>query len=897
MSKIQSLCNHKYMQFRIEKGIFEQHPDLKIGFLIVRMVDNSRRNSALESLLRGICAQKIREIGSKDLKSEEKIKVWNQAYGRFGINPEKYPCSAVKLINKLKDKGEISHVNPIVDICNYFSLKYLLPIRADDLDCLCGDLVLQFTKGGESFRKMDSIDVMEASEGEVAYMDKGGIISKYWNHNRCERTKVTSKTMTVGIFVEDLSKMHMDAFGTILNEMALAISKYIGGQIEPSILNEEGAEMEIGVQGRVMAQDGKVPQQEKNYFLEMQKLKKKQIIKEEKVAVEKKKKIAEDKKSAKSKKEIPEPTPEQITLFMEENGSLNTEDKNTQKQRIKFVMEKAIIMAFPQVINPDVKIENATSPEYGDYACNIAMHLTKILGLSPKEIAEKIIKKIPQKEFRVEIAGPGFINFFLPENVLKDELKKILKEKDLYGKSSIGKEKTIVMDYSSPNIAKPLGVHHLLSTIIGQSIYNIFESLGFKCVAVNHIGDWGTQFGKLIYAYKKWGKKEEIDASPIPELLKLYVKFHDEAEKNPHFEDGAREEFKKFEEGDEENRALWKWFVDESMKEIEKTYNELGGVKFDFVMGESFYEDKMEDILKEGKEREIFVRGDEGSYVVNYDDPNMAPFVVQKKDGATLYSTRDFSTLKYRITRWRPARALYVVDVAQSLHFRQLFTAAKRFPWYHGEGEHVIFGRMQMKDGKMSTRKGNVVLLDEVLEEAIKRSLKLIEEKSPNLPDKELAAKKVGIGAVKYSILSQNRTTDITFDWDKMLALDGNSSPYLQYSYARAKSILRKAKEEITASELKKDPENIQKKIDELVRIFPKYPEQVSAAAQEYKPNLISNYLYELAQNFNSFYNSVPVLKAYKKTDRNYRLKIVEATAGILKNGLKLLGIEVLEEM
>jgi len=314
-------------------------------------------------------------------------------------------------------------------------------------------------------------------------------------------------------------------------------------------------------------------------------------------------------------------------------------------------------------------------------------------------------------------------------------------------------------------------------------------------------------------------------------------------------------------------------------------------------MGESFYEDKMEAVLKEGKERDIFVKGEEGAYVVNYDDPNVTPFVVQKKDGATLYSTRDFATLKYRINEWRPVRVLYVVDVSQSLHFKQLFSGAMRFPWYHGEGEHIIFGRMQMKDSKMSTRKGNVVLLDEVLEEATKKSLALIEEKSPDLPDKELAAKKLGIGAVKYSILSQNRTTDITFDWDKMLALDGNSAPYLQYSYARAKSILRKMKDDVEASALKQDSENVQKKTDDLVRLFPKYSEQVSAAAQEYKPNLISNYLYELAQNFNSFYNSVPVLKAYKKLNRSYRLKIVEASAQILKNGLNLLGIEVLEEM
>jgi len=894
------------MKFRIDKSIFEQHPDLKLGLIVVRMVDNSRRNSALESLLRGICAQKSREFASKDVNKEPKIMAWNQSYGKFGINPEKYPCSVARLLNKLKETAKIDHVSSIVDLSNYFSLKYLLPIRADDIDWLCGDLTLAFTKGGEAFRKMDSIDVVEAKEGEVAYMDKGGIIARYFNHKRCERTKVTAKTMDTGIFVEDLSKMHMDAFGAVINEIAIAIEKYIGGKIEPYILNEEGSEIDLGIQGRTNAHDDRVPQQEKAYFLEMQKLKKKEIIREkkEKSKTEIESKLSKERKAKPKMQEIErEPLnnePEQTTLFMEENTTLKLDDKKSLKQQIKFILEKAIMVAFPKILNPEVKIDDSNSTEHGDYSCNTAMHLAKILQMPPVKVAEEIIKKIPQKDFKVNIAGPGFINFYISEKLLKDEVKKILKEEAEYGKSAIGKEKTIVMDYSSPNIAKPLGAHHLLSTIIGQSLYNIFSSLGFKCVAVNHIGDWGTQFGKLIYAYKEWGNKEQVEANPIPELLKLYVKFHDEAGKTPDLEDKAREEFKKFEEGDEENRKLWEWFVKESMKEIEKTYEKLGGIHFDHVMGESFYEDKMEDILKEGKEREIFVKGEEGAYVVNYDDQNMAPFVVQKKDGATLYSTRDFATLKYRINKWRPVRALYIVDVSQTLHFRQLFTAAKRFPWYHDEGIHVVFGRMQMKDGSMSTRKGNVVLLDDVIDEAVKRSMALISEKSPNLENKEEVAKKVGIGAVKYSILSQNRTTDITFDWDKMLALEGNSAPYLQYSYARAKSILRKADEKVEKTEdkeVKQDPENTEEKIGNLIRLLPKYSEQVAVAAQEYKPNLICNYLYALAQNFNSFYNTVPVLKAAKKTEKTFRLKIVKAVSQILENGLKLLGIEVLQEM
>jgi arginyl-tRNA synthetase len=585
----------------------------------------------------------------------------------------------------------------------------------------------------------------------------------------------------------------------------------------------------------------------------------------------------------------------QEALVYEEELPLSLNGDDLLKAKLGKIVERAVMVSFPKILNPVVKIEYPSSRENGDYACNIAMQLSKELKKNPREIAEQIIKNIDKTDFEVEIAGPGFINFYIKEGILKDELRKILKEKDGYGKREISKEKTIVLDYSSPNIAKPLGVHHLLTTVIGQALYNIFTEIGFNCQGINHIGDWGTQFGKLIYAYRKWGDKKTVEKAPIDELLKLYVKFHDEAEKDPKIEDEGRAEFLKFEEGDKENRKLWKWFVEESLKEIEKTYEKLGGIHFDHVQGESFYEDKMEEIIKDGKERKVFVKGEEGAYVVRYDDPNIAPFVVQKKDGATLYSTRDFATLKYRIGEWHPLRILYVVDLAQSLHFKQLFTASKRFPWYHGEGVHVNFGRMHMKSGKMSTRKGNVVLLDEVIDEAVKRSLAIVNEKSPDLGEKEKVAHVIGVGAIKYSILSQNRTTDITFDWDKMLSLDGNSAPYLQYTYARARSILRKREEEIEGD--RKDGDGVPGKIQAVLRLFPKYRESLNFAAQEYKPNILCAYLYDLAQDFNSFYNVVPVLKAENKNDRNFRLKVVEATSQILKNGLKVLGIEVVEEM
>lgn len=569
------------------------------------------------------------------------------------------------------------------------------------------------------------------------------------------------------------------------------------------------------------------------------------------------------------------------------NLSLNL-DNTFLKKRLQTRVEEALKSAFPEA-ECKINIEYPSQAAHGDYACNLAMQLTKQLGLPPREIAEKVVAAIDKTDLidHIDIAGPGFINFFISKEQLLLQLDESLKTPELGSKK-------IIVEYSQPNIAKPLGVHHLLSTIIGQSLYNIFKYLNFDTTSINYIGDWGTQFGKLIYAYKQWGDKETVEKDPITELLKLYVKFHEEAEKNPELEDEGRREFKIFEEGDSENRELWKWFVAESLKEIQKTYDKLGGIHFDYTQGESFYEKATAPMLAEGKKLGIFEEGKEGSFVVHYDDENMAPFVVQKKDGTTLYSTRDFCALKHRIEDYKADHILYVVDIAQTLHFKQLYEGASRFPWYDDQATHVWFGRMHLKDGKASTRKGNVILLNEVLDEAVSRAMKIVEEKSPNIADKENVARVLGIGAIKYNVISQNRTTDITFDWDRMLSFEGNSAPYLQYTYARGRSILRRGKIE---GDSIADPEDAAEKIRQLIAFIPKFRERLTDAAKEYKPNILATYIFELAQKFNSFYNSVPVLKASSDSDREERLKIIETTTQVIKNGLSLLGVEVVEEM
>lgn len=566
------------------------------------------------------------------------------------------------------------------------------------------------------------------------------------------------------------------------------------------------------------------------------------------------------------------------------------------KEKIHALVENALKK---EKIREKIEIEEPKDKAHGDFACNIALKLTKKFGIPPRELAEKIVKNIEKPDFidEITIEGPGFINFKLSGQYLLGNLDDIVKHKDTYGSSEEGREKTIVVDLSSTNIAKPLGVHHLLSTIIGQSVSNIYKFLGYETVNINHIGDWGTQFGKLIYAFRKWGNKEQIEKNPIKELLNLYIKFHEEAEKDTSIEDHGREEFLRLEEGDKENHKIWEWICDMSMRDIQKTLNVLGGIHFDHIQGESFYNDKMDPILKDGKEREIFVKGKEGAWVVKFPEEKYPDYLVQKSDGATLYSTRDLAAIKYRIDTWHPEKILYAVDVAQSLHFQQLFETARMFGWEGTELQHVVFGRMQFPEGKMSTREGKIIFLEEVLQKAEEKARAIVEEKNPELPslEKDKVAHSVGIGAVKYSILSQNRTTNVVFTWEKMLSLEGNSAPYLQYSYARACSILRKAGSE--NPEFKDNNYKLNEYEEKILRHLTGFNGAIKSAAEEYKPNLLANYLYELTQEFNNFYNQVPVLQAEKEEEKKLRLKLVKAVTIVLKTGLNLLGLEAPERM
>ncbi len=877
------------MKFQIDPKIFENFPDLKIGLIIIKNFSNYKRISATESLLRGIQAQKCKEFYKTDADAVPQIAVWNYAYEHQNIDTKKYTPLIKSIYKSVQTAQEIPHTNPLSDIAYYYAIKYLLPIHHKDLSWLCGDLRLAYTQGGEPFREINSINVENATESEIAYMDEGGIVQRYFNFQECERTKITDSSINTAIFVEDLTKLSTQDFAQILSEIAGNIQKYLGGEIIINVLNQDLKEADLGVEGRKNVDDSKISSQEKLYYMSKMSAKNKDSLKKIYTYTPPVQNFS-----------IPSPAVPNIAVHQhfapQNNGKIQLFDETTSKFKIQKIIEQALLKAFSPAPEVDIKVDCPKTLSHGDYSSNVAMQLAKNLSISPMDIANKIAENIQPDDFidKVDVLAPGFINFFISKNRMLEELTEVLSKKENYGKLTVGQDKSVVMDYSSPNIAKPFGIHHIITTILGQSLYNMYREIGFNSISVNHIGDYGTQFGKLIVAYKKWGNKKEIENSPIDELTKLYIRFHDEAEKDAELEDLARAEFKKFEEGDKENRRLWKWFVEESLKEFQKTYDRLGGMHFDHIQGESFYEDKLDDILKEGKQRSVFVEGDEGSFVVKFDDPDMNPLLVQKKDNSTLYATRDFAALKYRINTWHPFKIFYVIGGEQTLQFKQLFKAAERFPWYHGEGIHIPYGRMSFKDKKFSTRKGDFIKLDEVLDEAINRAKVLCEAKSKSQSDLENLAEIIGIGAVKYNVLSQNRLTNIVFDWDKMLSLEGNSAPYLQYAYARARSIVRKANEEPSQKSKNKDGSE---KIDFVLRMIPLYKEKILESCEDFRPNILCNYLYELAQSYNSLYNAVPMLTNEDDSERKLLIDLSEAVSQIIKNGLRLMGIFVAEEM
>ena len=568
--------------------------------------------------------------------------------------------------------------------------------------------------------------------------------------------------------------------------------------------------------------------------------------------------------------------------------------------QLKKIFSENINNIFKQDFSEKINIENSTKKEFGDFQTNFAMMNSKAIGKNPREIASTLVENFKENDLieKLEIAGPGFINIHLKNNFLNNELKKIDNEK--YDFSFLNVDETVIIDYSSPNIAKRMHIGHLRSTIIGDAIKRILDFIGFKTISDNHIGDWGTQFGKLIVAYNKWLDKEAYETDPIGELERIYVLFSDEAKKDPTLEDVARNELRKLQMGDEQNNKLWKEFIEISLKEYNKVYDRLG-VKFDHYFGESFYNDLMPDVLEELKEKNI-AKEDQGALVVFFEEDKLPPALVQKKDGSFLYATSDLATIKFRKNELNVDKAVYVTDERQQNHFKQVFEISEMLGKpYNYEKSHVYFGIMRFGDGMIfSSRSGNIIRLVDLLDEAKKQVKSVIDEKNPNIPEveKEKIAEIVGTGAIKYFDLSQNRTSDILFTWDKVLSFEGNTGPYLQYTYARIQSILRKLKEENISVEnndiILNDMFDIER---ELAVALLRFPQTVVKSYETYRPNIIADYLFDTAKLFNNFYNSKSILKETDKKVMDARILLAQKTASILKQGLNLLGIETVDRM
>jgi len=540
--------------------------------------------------------------------------------------------------------------------------------------------------------------------------------------------------------------------------------------------------------------------------------------------------------------------------------------------------------------------------------------IAKERGEDPQALAERLADSLDLKgtRFSSGTALKGYLNLtFDKARFAREVIADYSRDPDRYGSAETGSGRTIVIDYSSPNIAKPFSVGHLRSTIIGQALHNILSFLGYHLVGDNHLGDWGTQFGKLLSAFSRWGSEAELERNPTAHLLSLYVRFHDEARANSGLEREARDWFRRLETGDEEARSLWQRFVKLSTAEFGRIYDLLG-VKFDSMRGESTYEDRLDGVISRALERgtarrekpaAAMVPGgeevdpDETVVIIPLEDAGIeTPLILQKSDGTSLYATREIATAEYRIERWHPERMLYVVGNEQEFYFRQ-FSAALGKLGINVPCIHVTFGLVRLPEGRMSTREGRVVFLEDVIAEAIHRAEAVVQDRDLSPEEKARISRIVGIGAIRYADLSQSRIKEVVFDWDRMLALDGDSAPYLQYAYTRTRSILRKAegqgtKDKVADATCFALPEEFA-----LLKSIARFPDAIVAAAESYEPHRIAGRIYRLARDFSAFYDKAPVLKAETPELRDARLYLVEMTGKVLATGLALLGIEVTDRM
>ena len=574
------------------------------------------------------------------------------------------------------------------------------------------------------------------------------------------------------------------------------------------------------------------------------------------------------------------------------------DDSETVTAALTAWMKSAFVALYGDAIDVSgVGVVETGDSRFGDYQCNAAMGLAKTLKVPPRAVAEKLVAGVPPHEMvaRLEVAGPGFINIFLSDEWLIRRVRSLLADPQC-GVPRPGAGRTVVMDYSSPNIAKPMHIGHIRSTIIGNSLDRMHRFLGYRVIADNHIGDWGTQFGIIILGYRHFLDRAALEVSPIEELERVYVKSYEKAKSDDSWMEACRQELVKLQAGDPENTALWKQFIALSLSEFERIYKRLG-VAFDLVRGESYYNNRLAGMVSRLKDAGLATES-EGATVVFLEEEGLPVCIVRKSDGGFNYATTDLATVASRIEEFAPEKIVYITDERQQLHFKQFFTICRKLG-YGTRLEHVWFGLMRLPDATFSTRQGNVIKLEHLLDEAERRAFELVRVSSPDMPEAEQreVARAIGIGAVKYADLSQNPQTTVTFTWDKALALDGNSGPYLQYAYARIAGVRGKYRERFPDGAPEEEELLLTAPVERqlMIRLL-RFPEAVTRAADGYKPSVVADYLYDLAQTYSSFYQNLPFLKAEDGV-RESRVQLCEITARVLRCGLSLLGIETPERI
>lgn len=566
--------------------------------------------------------------------------------------------------------------------------------------------------------------------------------------------------------------------------------------------------------------------------------------------------------------------------------------KNLVSEKINDVIKNNFQGAEIEVDDISKMLEYPPDSTMGDLALP-CFKLSKTLRRSPVQIAQVIADRLSDAFIKKADAVNGYLNICIDDTYLANVLiNDILVQEDKYGSASLGEGKTVVLDYSSPNVAKPFHIGHLGTTVIGHSLKKLHEFVGYNCVGINYLGDWGTQFGKMIVAYKKWGDRDAINAGGIDKLVELYVRFHQAAEEDPALNDEARAEFHKLELGDEENISLWKWFIEISIAEYKKTYGQLG-IEFDSYKGESFYTDKMPAQVQKLRDMGL-LKIDDGASIVDLEEYNMPPCLILKRDGSTLYPTRDIAAAVYRKQTYDFDKAIYVTSAGQSLHFAQWFKVVElmQYDWYD-KLVHVPYGTVSINGAKLATRTGNVILLKDLFAQAIEKVSEIMEEKNPNLENKDKVAEAVGVGAIVFYYLSSNRIRDINFVLEDALSFDGNTGPYVQYTYARTCSLIEKSRGKSVEDNIVFTAEEER----ELVKTLARFPEKVLEALEAYEPSVVTRYILDVATAFNRFYHNCQILSAEDSNVFSTRIALTKATNYVLGNAFELICLKKTEKI